>query len=388
MTQDKFFDSYIEDFYELGAENNNVFWFRGNKGDNDYVKTTRKIEFIGDDPVLIKNKLLQLKPNDNIFIHWYDMFIGEIVYDLPNKLFVSLMGGDFYADPIEVNLKYLYEKRTLKLVYKVDKYLRPIYFRRNVYQMFKRYFLKRKERKLLYNLKHKYIARIDYILAIAEAGHELQLLKKRYPKFKAEHLSFNFNQNFDETLNIDVKPNLNEKKDRLKILLGNSLDPANNHLDAFNLLKGVKSIIDVYCPLSYGDIRYKNLIIDEGYKLFDEHFYPVTDFMNKEEYIQFVNSMDIVCMNHIRSQAMSNIAIALTLNKPVYLNHQSPVFKMYNTVGVKCHDIRELVDVDLGVILGLASKSDKNNYIIIHNIHSKKYRLFNLRKILSINFCC
>ena len=381
MTQDKFFDSYIEDFYELGAENNNVFWFRGNKGDNDYVRTTRKIEFIGDDPVLIKNKLLQLKPNDNIFIHWYDMFIAEIVHDLPNKLFVSLMGGDFYAEPIEINLNYLYENRTLKLIYKYNKHLRPIYLRRNIYQIFKRYFVKKNEKNRLYQKKHKHLARIDYILALYEAKNEVELVKKRYPNFRAKHLSFNFNQNFDESVMIETDL-IENKNERVKILIGNSLDPSNNHLDAFHILKSIKSKIEVYCTLSYGDIRYKDIIIKQGYELFGEHFHPITEFMNKLQYIEFINSIDIVYMNHIRSQAMGNIAIALTLGKPVFLNKKSPVFQLYKSIGIKCFDGEFIVKTNFNQIIEFNQKISASNRNKLKKMHTKQRRLDDLKNIL------
>ena len=44
MVQDKFLDSYIDDIYEINEQDNNVFWFRGIKDQNGFIKTTYPVE--------------------------------------------------------------------------------------------------------------------------------------------------------------------------------------------------------------------------------------------------------------------------------------------------------------------------------------------------------
>jgi len=245
--------------------------------------------------------------------------------------------------------------------------------------MFQYWRKKSKEIRDLYKLKHKYISRIDYLLCLAEAKSEVEFIKKKYPKFKAVHLSFNSNQNFDETL---IAKKTNKTNNRIQILLGNSIDPSNNHFDALELLKKLKDKITVYCSLSYGDVRYRDLIIKKGQEIFGEHFHPITDFVTKEQYIEFINSIDLVMMFHNRSQAMGNIAIALTLGKPVFLKKNNPIYSLYSDLGVKCYDAKRIIDTDLDSVIGEQEILSQSNFMILKKLHSKERRLDDLRKII------
>ena len=46
ITQDKFFNGYIEDIYELHLEHENVFWVQGVPGECPHLTTKRKIEYL------------------------------------------------------------------------------------------------------------------------------------------------------------------------------------------------------------------------------------------------------------------------------------------------------------------------------------------------------
>ena len=101
ITQEKFFHAYIEDIYRIHEEDNNVIWVRGTEGKNDFFQTDRPVEYIGTDAAYIRKKLSQLKPEDKLFVSWYDTFIGDIILSmgLPNPLYVYLLGAEFYSFP-------------------------------------------------------------------------------------------------------------------------------------------------------------------------------------------------------------------------------------------------------------------------------------------------
>ena len=46
ITQEKFFNTYIEDIYRLGLQDENVIWVRGTEGKNDFFQTDRPVEYI------------------------------------------------------------------------------------------------------------------------------------------------------------------------------------------------------------------------------------------------------------------------------------------------------------------------------------------------------
>src|SRR5690606_3405679 len=98
----------------------------------------------------------------------------------------------------------------------------------------------------------------------------------------------------------------------VNILVGNSADPSNNHLEILDKLLPYKDAdIQIYTPLSYGDQDHAKLVSEYGKKLFSEKFSPVTDFMKEENYLNFLCSIDIAIFNHKRQQGMGNITTLL-----------------------------------------------------------------------------
>jgi dTDP-N-acetylfucosamine:lipid II N-acetylfucosaminyltransferase len=380
MVQDKFLDSFIEDIYSIGEENNNIFWFRGNKGETNYINTDKTVEYLGNDKMMIKTKLESLKASDSIFIHWYDMWIGDLVYNLPNKLFVIFWGGELYESPFWHHAKWVYDKETLAIVKK--KSYPKIIWQKNIFKM-----IRNIKRVLLYPLivnreyiqKLKQVERIDYIISGELNIGEIEKVKELYPTFKAKHLAGNYDLNFDLVNEINLKKN---KTTTIKILLGNSAFPANNHLEAFKKLKKLKNV-EIYCPLSYGPKYYKEIVIKEGKSIFGKNFYPITEFMQRREYLEFVNEMDIVYMYHNRSQAWGNIATSIALGKPVFLKEGNVIKQYISAIGVKTYDSNLIGQNDLETII----LQDKENYNL--NIEklkkniSKEERLNNFKEIMT-----
>ena len=48
ITQEKFFNTYIEDIYRLHLEEENVIWVRGKEGKSDFFHSERPVEYIGE----------------------------------------------------------------------------------------------------------------------------------------------------------------------------------------------------------------------------------------------------------------------------------------------------------------------------------------------------
>lgn len=106
----------------------------------------------------------------------------------------------------------------------------------------------------------------------------------------------------------------------LTILVGNSADPSNNHIEALEKLLPYKGQdIKIYVPLSYGDQAHAKKVIDQGKDWFGEKFFPVTSFMPFDQYLDFLKSVDIAIFNHKRQQAMGNIITLLGMGKTVYM---------------------------------------------------------------------
>lgn len=124
--------------------------------------------------------------------------------------------------------------------------------------------------------------------------------------------------------------------DGVRILVGNSADPTNNHSEVFDRLKKLQNKnFTVYCPLSYGDEKYKNEVIKQGHSLFGNRFKPMLNFLSSTEYRKFLCSIDIAIFNHNRQQALGNILCLLAWGKKVYVRESTSTWYDLSDLGIK-----------------------------------------------------
>lgn len=344
-----FFEAYIEDIYALNAENRNIFWARGNRDDNIYLNTKRPITYIGNNEDNIVSLLKGIKSTDKLFVSWYDLFIGRCILkaNIKCRLFVYLMGGDFYCDPPGHHDYWLFDRKTHNIVMWLDlKKIKIRYNPRNWHKTIsdiKTHIDTKKNISTLYKEKIETIRRIDYIITAPDNNSELGLIKRLYPSFRAQHLDGVFEQNVDITMNIRPNSFPLSSKRPLKILLGNSATAENNHLDACTLLmKKICHDFELFVPLSYGDSDYSELLQHKMHKIIKDRFHPVLQYMERADYINFISSMDIVVMYHNRQQAYGNIVTALMLGKPVFLKKTNAVYAT-----LKGYGITSLYNIDI-----------------------------------------
>lgn len=131
--------------------------------------------------------------------------------------------------------------------------------------------------------------------------------------------------------------------DGLKILLGNSADPSNNHIEALERLLPFKNQpFKIYAPLSYGDQCHAKKVISQGKAWFGDKFVPMTDFMPFEQYLEFLKSLDIAIFNHQRQQAMGNTITLLGMGKTVFMRSDVSHWRFLTGLGIKLNDVEKL----------------------------------------------
>lgn len=387
ITQEKFFNTYIEDIYRLGLQDENVIWVRGNERKNDFFQTDRPVEYIGESWKQIAERLKQLQPEDRLFVSWYDARIGTaiLVSGIKNPVYVFLMGAEFYSMPFWWHAEWLFDPLTKRKVKRNWLYPRffpkgkPwLWFRVRNWGKFK------KELQKEYAWKLKTIQRIDYIVITEHSGPEVELVKRLYPGCKARHVVGCFDQNFDIAKSLPMSE-VPPKGAPVKILFGNSSDPNGNHLDAFRYLKNkVKGPYEIYTFLSYGDPEAKEWALESGKKLFGEAFHPVLDYMDKESFVRFMQQMDVVMMFHNRQQAEGNIMTGLALGKPVFMKPQNPQYDMLKRMGVKpVYDVREMHKADLREVILDAQSHREETMAAIDAEYSDASRMAHFRELLT-----
>jgi radical SAM superfamily enzyme YgiQ (UPF0313 family)/tetratricopeptide (TPR) repeat protein/glycosyltransferase involved in cell wall biosynthesis len=163
------------------------------------------------------------------------------------------------------------------------------------------------------------------------------------------------------------------KNQTINILVGNSGYPTNNHFQAFDYLsKFQNEPIKIYCPLSYGDKPYTEEVCAKGKQIFGDKFVPLLNFFPFDEYVNLLNTMDVVVMNHDRQQGMGNILTSLYLGKKVYMQPDITSYKCLSRCGVTLYDINEIEKNDFNHFIALSNHRQKIYSEIIESLYSKE----------------
>lgn len=183
----------------------------------------------------------------------------------------------------------------------------------------------------------KCINRIDFFAPVLYEDYKL--LQNSIFNFKPKYLSWNYNTAFDFLSR--QMPNSQINGDNF--LIGNDSSYANNHFDSFELISnldiGNRKIV---VPLSYGNVLYRDFVINHGAKKFKKNFSPLVDFIAIDEYVNILSSCSVVIMNHVRQKALGTIIIMLYLGAKVFLESKSPIYKFFLREGAIIYSIEDL----------------------------------------------
>lgn len=187
--------------------------------------------------------------------------------------------------------------------------------------------------------------------AFRKCGGLLFLIKGEYEEFRK--ITNVANKNFvvpvppdpTKTFDLDLiaKSVQKDEKAPVRIIVGNSATPENCHREVLDMLNRFADCeLEIVCPLSYGSGEYAAEISEYGRKLFGERFVPITQYMDKEKYIEFLASCDIGIFNNDRQQALGNIRFLLGLGKKVYIRETTSMWNIVKDEGYTLYPITEL----------------------------------------------
>jgi dTDP-N-acetylfucosamine:lipid II N-acetylfucosaminyltransferase len=135
--------------------------------------------------------------------------------------------------------------------------------------------------------------------------------------------------------------------DEVKIQIGNSADPSNNHKEIIDkLAEKSNQKFSVVAPLSYGNHSYRDEIVKYGKLKLGCKFNALTEFMSSSEYDIYLSSIDIAIFNHNRQQAMGNIIALLSLGKKVLIRSDITPWPYFYDLGIKVYDSNEDLDIE------------------------------------------
>lgn len=126
----------------------------------------------------------------------------------------------------------------------------------------------------------------------------------------------------------------------VRVLVGNSATETNCHLEAFALIArhGCEDM-EIHCPLSYGDAKYRDIVIANGRALFGDRFKPMLQMLPLPAYNDFLSTIDIAVMHHNRQQGMGNIVSLLAMGKKVFMRPEQAHTRYLNQLGLATWDL-------------------------------------------------
>ena len=170
-----------------------------------------------------------------------------------------------------------------------------------------------------------------------------------------------------------------EEHSSLYILVGNSADPSNNHIESFEKLLPYKDEdIKIFVPLSYGDQSHAKQVIEIGKSWFGDKFVPITSFMVFDEYMKFLASVDVAIFNHKRQQAMGSTITLLGMGKTVYIRSDVAQWDIFKEKNITCFDVESFEGVKLSYEqsgINSISTLDYFNITTLLNQYSKLFML-------------
>ena len=290
-TDEKFIKPFIEVIYNNFNNNDHQFIFLS-KG-NSLSNTNQHVTHINKKRQIIKLSYL-LNTSDKIILHGiFSHMLVNILFLQPwilKKCYWVMWGGDFYFPKKQRWLK----KRVIKKIKNFVTYLKG----------------------------------------------DFELVKKWYGAKGIMHESFMYPSNLFKEVNSLNRVNVDSTTN---IMIGNSADPSNNHIEILHKLSEFKEKdISIYAPLSYGDDTHAKLVAKKGIEIFGDKFIPLTEFMDTDKYVEFLNNIDIAIFAHNRQQGMGNTISLLGMGKKVYMKNDITPWTLFGEIGVKVFDFNSI----------------------------------------------
>lgn len=203
------------------------------------------------------------------------------------------------------------------------------------------------------------LKRIDFIMPILSI--EGEILKKTY---NLQATTVKAISRYLE--NDDQKQNAFNYFDKPQnILLGNSAHVVNNHIDILTKLNQIKPENQLIIPLSYGNIRYKNILKQYLFKQCLVRYRVLDQMMPCDEYFNLLNTCSHAIFGGFRQYAVGNIVKLLRNGTKIFFWKESLLYEYFKREGYIVFSIEK--DLNATALDEPLSKADAlHNYEIFY----------------------
>jgi len=169
---------------------------------------------------------------------------------------------------------------------------------------------------------------------------------------------------------IEANAAIRSTNDKIIIQLNNSCDAAT--LEMLDTLAKFKDRdIKIVTILSYGDLKYKEAIIQKGKTIFQGKFEYLDKYLQPLKYASHLSNIRIYISNQNRQQGIGNIELCLLFGKKIFIKSNISTYKHYIDQGYEIFDTNAIKDMDFETFIS----QNANNNVDLAKLHtSDAYR--------------
>ncbi len=191
----------------------------------------------------------------------------------------------------------------------------------------------------------KKIVQRYYAIGVA---NDVDIIHIRQAFGNVNMVQLNYTSSDVDRLRMLVKP-VTHKGATINIMLGHSGYSNDNHICLLELLKKFQSEnILIHLIFSYGDAEYMESVEKYISKNWPEKIMIHRQFMKLEDYLIFLNQMDIAIFDSTGSYALDNICWLIEMEKTIVLNRYGVIKKAFdeNSIPYVCSDCLAAMSLD------------------------------------------
>lgn len=349
-----------------------------------YMKKVNRVQIVTPDELIA---LLNTNEYNALFIHNFLYMPLHYMWQIPShiKVFWFAWGYDIYNTPKNepyIGMPLLHPKSAVLLT-KIQKSQKLSLIPKLKYR------IKQTVKNLLFydrqyhnddvGVYKKAVSRVDYFSGVFPL--EYDLLSKN-SEFHAQKVMYEYTNPADwENISTDI-PTIGKN-----VLIGNSADINNNHLDILDYMKNIiLGDIKFIVPLSYGGSKqYADYVAQSYSDFFGDNCILLKDYMPRDKYLELLSSVGVGIFFHERQQATCNIEELLRHGVKLFLSDTSINYKHYKSIGYHIYSLQQDFN-QTSLLTPLSPEQKEHNAQLWYKTSNREYRLrylYNIYDLLS-----
>lgn len=147
----------------------------------------------------------------------------------------------------------------------------------------------------------------------------------------------------DEILRKILQNKQKHDQKEINVMIGHSGYYEDNHINVMKELERFKNeAIHLYLVLAYGDRDYVNEIKQYALQAWKDKVTIVEDYKCYDEYVLFLDTIDIAILDSPVQNALGTIALLLFLKKKVFLNAEGVMFQAFRYYNIPCGTVESI----------------------------------------------